>query len=244
MAGARRAELLPYLALEPRVGEHLRARQRDQHAGLQARYALHARDAPGETGFVPFQQHRGGALSEQHHVFDGLRFTQPGQAPQQHVARLRGAPPQDAKPGKAFDGLCSRNYFRAHSRRMADLHLRHGVHVLEFRGFDACGNAQLLAAVLNLFCGFLLDENLPGRAPQQNPERLKLSSLRGFDDASLRQEGQSVLRAARAALDGGGESFDLLEAMLRENDSYAARMKSRYAETGCIMDCISGQYSY
>ena len=52
------------------------------------------------------------------------------------------------------------------------------------------------------------------------------------------------LRAARAALDGGGESFDLLDAMLRENDSYAARMKSRYAETGCIMDCISGQYSY
>jgi hypothetical protein len=146
--------------------------------------------------------------------------------------------------GKAFDGLCCRNYFRAHSRRMADLHRRRGVHVLEFRGFDACGDAQLLAAVLNLFCGFLLDDSLPGKAPQQDPERLKLSSLRGFDDPSLRQEGQSVLRAARAALDGGGESFDLLDAMLRENDSYAARMKSRYAETGCIMDCISGQYSY
>jgi hypothetical protein len=52
------------------------------------------------------------------------------------------------------------------------------------------------------------------------------------------------LRAARAALTDGDESFDLLETMLRENDSYAARMKARYAETGCIMDCISGQYSY
>lgn len=146
--------------------------------------------------------------------------------------------------GKAFEGLCCRNYFRAHSRRMADLHLRHGVYVLEFRGFDACGDAQLLEAVLKLFCGFLLDESLPGKAPQQAPERLKLSSLWGFGDPTLREEGQSVLRAARAALDGGGESFDLLEAMLLENDSYAARMKSRYAETGCIMDCISGQYSY
>lgn len=146
--------------------------------------------------------------------------------------------------GKAFDGLCCRNYFRAHSRKMAELHLRQGVHVLEFRGFDACGDAQLLAAVLKLFCGFLLDESLPGKAPQQDPERLKLSSLGGFDDPSLRQEGQAVLRAARVALNSGGEAFDLLEAMLQENDSYAARMKSRYAETGCIMDCISGQYSY
>jgi Glutamate-cysteine ligase family 2(GCS2) len=146
--------------------------------------------------------------------------------------------------GRAFEGLCSRNYFRAHGRRMADLHLRHGVHVLEFRGFDACGDARLLTAVLSLFCGFLLDESLPGKAPQQDPERLKLSSLRGFDDPALRQEGQAVLRAARAAADGRGESFDLLETMLMENDSYAARMKSRYAETGCIMDCISGQYSY
>jgi hypothetical protein len=50
--------------------------------------------------------------------------------------------------------------------------------------------------------------------------------------------------AARTVSSGGGEAFDLLEALLRENDSYAARMKSRYAETGCIMDCISGQYSY
>jgi hypothetical protein len=90
----------------------------------------------------------------------------------------------------------------------------------------------------------LLDESLPGTAPQQDPERVKLASLRGFDDPSLRQEGRLVLRAARAAWNGGDESFDLLETMLQDNDSYAARMKARYAETGCIMDCISGQYSY
>jgi hypothetical protein len=73
---------------------------------------------------------------------------------------------------------------------------------------------------------------------------VKLASLRGFDDPLLREDGQLVLHAARAALNGGDESFELLETMLRENDSYAARMQRRYAETGCIMDCISGQYSY
>jgi hypothetical protein len=146
--------------------------------------------------------------------------------------------------GQAFEGLCCRNYYRAHGRRMVDLHSRRGAGVLEFRGFDACGDARLLTAIVQLFCGFLLDESLPGTTPQQDPERLKRSSIRGFDDPSLREEGQLILRAARSAFNGGGDSFELLESMLRENDSYAARMKRRYAETGCIMDCISGQYSY
>jgi hypothetical protein len=146
--------------------------------------------------------------------------------------------------GKAFDGLCSRNYFRAESRRMADVEMRRGVPVLEFRGFDACGDARLLEAVLTLFCGFLLDESLPGRAPRQDPERLKLSSIVAFADPSLREEGRAVLRAARATLNNGGASLALLETMLGTNDSYAARMKSRYAESGSVMDSISGQYAY
>jgi hypothetical protein len=146
--------------------------------------------------------------------------------------------------GKAFDGLCSRNYFRAESRRMADVQTRRGVPVLEFRGFDACGDARLLEAVLTLFCGFLLEDSLPGRAPRQDPERLKLSSMAAFADPSLREEGRAVLCAARAALNDGRESLALLESMLGANDSYAARIKSRYAESGSVMDSISGQYAY
>lgn len=146
--------------------------------------------------------------------------------------------------GSAFEGLSCRNHRRADGRRLVDLITRRKTSVLEFRGFDACGDVRLLAAIVKLFCGFLLDESLPGKSPQQDPERLRRSSLTGFADASLRQEGQLVLRAARAALGGGDESFELLETMLRENDSYAARMKNRYAETGSIMDCISGQYGY
>jgi hypothetical protein len=146
--------------------------------------------------------------------------------------------------GKAFDGLCSRNYFRAESRRMADVQTRRGVPVLEFRGFDACGDARLLEAVLTLFCGFLLDDSLPGRAPRQDPDRLKRSSMVAFADPSLREEGRAVLRAARAALNDGGETLALLETMLGANDSYAARMKSRYAESNSVMDSISGHYAY
>ena len=149
--------------------------------------------------------------------------------------------------GRLFDGLCSRNYFRAESRRMADVEIRRGVPVLEFRGFDACGDARLLEALLNLFCGVLLDDKLPGRASRQDPERLKLSSLEGFGNPSLREEGRALLQAARAALaDRGGaeESLALLESLLESNDSYAARMKKRYAETGSVMESISGQYRY
>lgn len=149
--------------------------------------------------------------------------------------------------GKVFEGLCSRNYFRAESRRMADVEIRRGVPLLEFRGFDACGDARLLEALLNLYCGFLLDDSLPGRAPRQDPGRLKLSSLEGFGDRSLREEGQALLQAARSALaDRGGaeESLALLEALLETNDSYAARMKNRYAETGSVMESISGLYAF
>jgi hypothetical protein len=149
--------------------------------------------------------------------------------------------------GRLFDGLCSRNYFRAESRRMADVEIRRGVPVLEFRGFDACGDARLLEALLNLFCGFLLDDSLPGRAPKQDPERLKLSSLEGFGHPSLREEGRALLQAARAALAAGGgaeESLALLESLLESNDSYAARMKKRYAETGSVMESISGLYAF
>ncbi len=146
--------------------------------------------------------------------------------------------------GKAFDGLCCRNYFRAESRRMVDLHQRRGMHVLEFRGFDACGDVRLLDALVKLFCGFLLDESLPGRLSEQDPEQIKRSSIKGFDDPSIRAQGRLILQAAKAALGDDGEPLELLESMLLESDSYARRMKSVYAETGCIMGCISGQYDY
>jgi hypothetical protein len=146
--------------------------------------------------------------------------------------------------GKVFEGLCSRNYMRAESRRMAEVHERNGALVLEFRGFDACGDASLLEAVLSLYCGFLLDESLPGRSLQQDPELLRHSSLVGFDDPLLKDMGLQILRASQAALANNSGRFERLEAMLRDNDSYAARMKQKYLETGDIMKCISGGYEF
>lgn len=146
--------------------------------------------------------------------------------------------------GKLFRGPCCRNFFRADSRRMADLHDRHGASVLEFRGFDACGDAALLEAILSLYTGFLLDESLPGRSSEQDPERLRHSSLQGFSDPGLKEQGMQVLHAARAMMTQRNEQFERLEIMLKENDSYAARMKGRYAETGNIMASISGQYDF
>jgi len=146
--------------------------------------------------------------------------------------------------GREFPGLCCRNYFRAESRRMADVQNRHGVSALEFRGFDACGDAGLLEALLNLYCGFLLDESLPGRSPEQDPESLKHSSLAGFSDPSLKESGRQILRASAAAMGDTNGQFELLETMLENNDSYSARMKRQFTQTGSIMDCISAQYDF
>jgi len=146
--------------------------------------------------------------------------------------------------GRLFEGLCSRNYYRAESRRLTDVHLRRGGPVLEFRGFDACGDARLLQAVLTMYRGFLLDDTLQGQAAAQDPERLKRSCLDGFADPALRAEGLAVLAAARAANGKDHESFALLESLLQDNDSYAARMKARYMASGSIMASITGLYDY
>jgi len=146
--------------------------------------------------------------------------------------------------GKAFEGLSTRNYFRAGTRSVVGVQKRHGVYLAEFRAFDTCGDARLLRALLYLFSGFLLDESLPGRLAEQDPERLKLSAIQGFADPSLRKEGQLILIAAASALGGANEELKLLETMLVENDSYAARMKRSFAKSSCIIDCISGLYDY
>jgi hypothetical protein len=116
--------------------------------------------------------------------------------------------------------------------------------VLEFRGFDACGDAGLMQAILNLYSGFLLDDSLPGRSREQDPEALKHSSLLGFADPVIRESGLQILRASEAAMGGKNGPFELLAAMLENNDSYAARMKHRFKQTGSIMACISAQYDF
>ena len=146
--------------------------------------------------------------------------------------------------GELFDGLCSRNYYRASTRNMVDLNDRKDAQVIEFRGFDACGDHRLLEAVLRLFVGVLLDESLPGRTLHQDSEKLMQSSITGYSDPSLKEECRLILEAARHASDGDATPFHLLSSMLEANDCYASRMKQRYAETESIKASISGQFSY
>lgn len=146
--------------------------------------------------------------------------------------------------GGVFDGLCARNHSRAGTRSMADLDNRNGIQVLEFRGFDALSDTRLLTALLKLFCGFLMDKSLQGRASVQDPDRLIRSSLYGFSDPEFRAESLAILKGAKPALAGDPDSLELLEEMLEHNDSSSARMKQCYANSGNIMDCISGRYDF
>lgn len=146
--------------------------------------------------------------------------------------------------GELFEGLCSRNYYRASTRNMVDLNDRKGTHVIEFRGFDACGDHQLLDAVLRLFVGVLLDESLPGRSLQQDSNRLMQSSIMGFGDPSIGEECRQILLAVQRVSGDDPEPFSLLESMLDSNVTYASRMKQRYSETGSIKASISEQFRY
>lgn len=48
----------------------------------------------------------------------------------------------------------------------------------------------------------------------------------------------------RPGLPEGAVLLDLLEDMLRERDSYAARMKRQYMQGADLMTCISNRYDY
>ena len=143
-----------------------------------------------------------------------------------------------------FEGLSFRNYSRVGIRNLARLQNRKGVDVLEFAGFDSCGDTQLLKLLLLLFKGLLLDKTLNKRALSQDAELLKRSALQGFEDKTIKKEGLTVLNAAKAALKEEGNALEDLETMLHTNDSYASRMKRTYQETGDITEAISNRYDY
>ena len=128
---------------------------------------------------------------------------------------------------KTFDGLCARNYFRAETRQLTSLRERNGVLILEFRGFDACGDKKLLTSLLQLFRGLLIDRTLIERSALQDAELVKRSSLYGFSDETIRHGGLKVLNAAKAALEEEFHNYEYLETMLQTNQSYAARIPSQ-----------------
>jgi hypothetical protein len=116
--------------------------------------------------------------------------------------------------------------------------------VIQFRGFDACGDRDLLAAVIALFNGVVLSQALSGRAVIQDADAIRQAALLGFGDEEVRRIGKVALESARAALGTSQGLFDLLQEMLANNDSYAARMKAAYARNGNIMDSMSDMYRF
>lgn len=146
--------------------------------------------------------------------------------------------------GKVFDGLSYRTYRKAKTRKMIQLQNRKGIDVLEFRGFDSCGDAKLLRSLILLYKGLLLDKTLRQRASLQDADILEHVALKGFEDEAIEKEALNVLRAAKTALKDEGDALQMLEDMLYTNDSYASRMKRTYLKTGSIMKSISNRYCY
>lgn len=146
--------------------------------------------------------------------------------------------------GDLFDGLSYRQYFRTKMRNLAQLRIRKGINIIEFEGFDSPDDKNLLKLLLLFFKGFLLDDTLKQRALSQNAKLLKRSSLKGFADEVIREEGRKVLHAAKMALKEEGDALDYLETILQTNESNAVKMKRTYRETGDIMTAISNKYDY
>ncbi len=146
--------------------------------------------------------------------------------------------------GKLFEGLSYRTYKKANkARKAAELQIRKGNYVIEFRGYDACGDIQLMKALILLVKGLVLDKTLDRRATKQDPEMLKRAALKGFEDETIKNQGIKVLQAVKNIIEDN-EIYDLLMEMIYKNDSYSAKIKKTFLETGDILQSISDRYEY
>jgi hypothetical protein len=143
-----------------------------------------------------------------------------------------------------FEGLSCRAYLKAETRKVAELQSRNEVDVIEFRGYDSCGDVKLLQSLLVLFKGLLLDKTLKKRAVFQDSEMVKRCALKGFEDETIRQEALHILHAVKNTMKEEEDTWEYLQRMLLANDSYAVRMKQDYQKTGDIMQSISNRYCY
>ena len=146
--------------------------------------------------------------------------------------------------GGLFQGLCARNWFRAESRRMADLQQRPSGQVIEFRGFDALGDPVLLENLLTVYLGFLLNENLAGQAGAQSPDRIREACREGFSSDSIRVEGLEILKAAEAGLPGSEAAVQDLRRRLESGDCPSQRLLAAYRSSGSIIESLRGHYEF
>ncbi|MFT7824133.1 MAG: hypothetical protein ABXS92_05160, partial [Sulfurimonas sp.] len=144
-----------------------------------------------------------------------------------------------------FEGFSYRIFRRAQTRKLVRMQKRKEVDVIEFAGFNACGDSKLLKSLILLLKGILLDKTLTKRAATQDAELVKLSALKGFEDESIKKGGLLVLEAAKAALEKDeAEVLESLKTMLSTNNSYAKRVKESYLKTGDIIGSASDRYDF
>ena len=146
--------------------------------------------------------------------------------------------------GKCFSGLSYRAYFHAKTRSFTNIRKRKGVSVIEFGGFDACGDEKLLKAQLLLFKGLLLDKTLMQRSEKQNSKEIQHSALKGLEDPRIKEGAVTVLNAVKEVLPKETAALEYLKSMLHSNDSYALKIKKQYEKTGGIVESLSDLYSY
>ncbi len=110
---------------------------------------------------------------------------------------------------------------------------------IEFKAFDCPPDLEMFHSLGTLLLGLALDETLAGRASVPDAGMHQLAARDAFDDASIRQGAETVLRAARAALpEEYREPLARLDAMLEQRQTPASAMIERYQETGDIIAAI------
>ncbi len=140
-----------------------------------------------------------------------------------------------------FGGLCYRNYI---NKQLVSLRKRNNVDTIQFRGFDAIGDLDLLKSLLLLIKAIILENELKGRSKKQDLTLVELSCIEGFSSKIIKNGIMEIIEEIKNYPKDNLVYLDSLRMMIDSNDSYAVKMKQDFRRTNNIVDSISNRYIY
>lgn len=168
--------------------------------------------------------------------------------------------------GEGWSGLSARTFYRTGARPAVMVFLAEPFQLIEsypsltqlarvpaevgrieFKAFDSCGDFDLYASLSALLKGMVLDQSLTERATVPDESLHKQSARAGFSDPKIYEQAQTILSAAKQALETKENLADYallarLDESLQKQSSQAKEMLESYKNGMSISQVLIRAY--
>ncbi|MGE5298282.1 MAG: hypothetical protein ACM3KM_03905 [Acidobacteriaceae bacterium] len=161
--------------------------------------------------------------------------------------------------GELWKGLSVRTFIRTGKRHAARVFLAKKANLIkdnaltslyrqesekgrvEFKSFDSCQNSELYGSLLALIKGLVLDKKLPGRSLHPDTKMHQFVAVRGFSDKFVKDQAESIVKAAKFALKNDKDRSRLLylEQILDSGEIPGKQLVASYRKTRSIIQTLN-----